>query len=145
MRRLTSGQRIAGGLVAGFITVLTLVLPWFDVLGRQRSSIDIIRSASILDVIEGWVRVLVIIGWLLAPILVSIAMFVAAAGKHRTSAILLLPVGLTTVLIVGAGLVISEVDLAWGAFVGLLSAICTSILAIMVISNRPPRNDRAHP
>ena len=138
MKTLSTGPLIAAGLVAGFFTVISLVLPWFDILGRNRSSIDIVRSASVLDVIEGAVKVLVIAGWLLAPVLVSAAMFLAASGRHRIAAFLLLPVGLVTVLVVGAGLVVDEVGLAWGAFVGLISAIAASILAIMVlVSPRP--------
>lgn len=143
MRNLPTGPLIAAGLVAGFFTVVSLVLPWFDILGRDRSSIDILRSASVLDVIEGAVLVVVIAGWLLAPILVSAAMLFAAAGRHRISALLLLPVGLVTVLVVGAGAVIYEVGLAWGAFVGALSAIVASILAIMVLVGVRQTSSRA--
>ena len=133
MSRLFSGPLITGGLIAGFLTVTTLVLPWFDILGRQRSSIDILRSASVLDVIEGPVKVAVIAGWLLAPILVSAAMLLAASGRHRIAAALLLPVGIVTMLIVGAGFVRDEVDLAWGAFVGLTTAAVASALAVLVL------------
>ena len=90
MSRLSSGPLITGGLIAGFLTVVTLVLPWFEILGRQRSSIDILRSASVLDVIEGPVKVAVIAGWLLAPVFVSGAMLLAASGRHRIAALLLL-------------------------------------------------------
>ena len=133
MSRLFSGPLITGGLIAGFLTVTTLVLPWFDILGRQRSSIDILRSASVLDVIEGPVKVAVIAGWLLAPILVSAAMLLAASGRHRIAAALLLPVGIVTMLIVSAGFVRDEVDLAWGAFVGLTTAAVASALAVLVL------------
>ena len=88
-----TGPRIAAALGAGFLAVVSLVLPWFDILGRQRSSIDIVRSASALDVLEGGALVAVLAGWLLAPILVSIALFAGAAGRHRLAAGLLTPVG----------------------------------------------------
>ena len=133
MRRLSSGPLITGALIAGFLTVTTLVLPWFGILGRQRSSIDILRSASVLDVIEGPIKIAVIAGWLLAPILVSSAMLFAASGRRRIAASMLLPVGIVTVLIVGAGSVIDEVDLVWGAFVGLVAAAVASALAILVL------------
>ena len=138
VRRLSTGPLITGGLVAGFLTVISLVLPWFDILGRERSSIDILRSASVLDVIEGGLKVVVISGWLLAPVVVSAAMLLAASGRHRTAALLLLPVGLITVLVVGAGFIVDEVGLAWGAFVGLLSALPASILAMMVLASPRP-------
>ena len=134
MSRFPSGPLITGGLVAGFITVTSLALPWFDILGRERSSIDILRSASVLDVIEGPVKLVAIAGWLLAPVLVSAAMFTAASGRYRIAAALLLPVGVVVLLIVGAGAVRDEVDLAWGAFVGLLAAAAASALAIVVLA-----------
>ena len=95
-----------------------------------------------LDVIEGAVKVVVFAGWLLAPVLVSVAMFLAASGRHRSSAVLLLPVGLVTVIVVGAGFVVDEVGLAWGAYVGLVSAIAATILAIMVLVT--PVNQEPH-
>lgn len=138
MKRFSTGPLITGGLVAGFFTVLSLVLPWFDILGRERSSIDILRSASVLDVIEGSLKVAVIFGWLLAPITVSAAMFLAASGRHRMAAVLLLPVGAMTMLVVGASLVVDEIGLAWGAFVGLGSALAAFILAVMVLLSPRP-------
>ena len=136
MSQLRSGPLIAVALAAGFVTVVSLVLPWFDILGAQRSSIDILRSASALDVIEGSLAVVVIGGWLLAPVLVSIAMFVAASGRHSIAALLLLPVGLATIVVVGAGLFVDEIGLVWGAFVGLIAALVASGLALVVLSQR---------
>ena len=138
MKRFSTGPLITGGLVAGFFTVLSLVLPWFDILGRERSSIDILRSASVLAVIEGSLKVAVIFGWLLAPVPVSAAMFLAASGRHRMAAVLLLPVGAMTMLVVGASLVVDEIGLAWGAFVGLGSALAAFILAVMVLLSPRP-------
>lgn len=93
-----------------------------------------------LDVIEGGLKVVVIFGWLLAPIVVSAAMFFGASGRHRIAAILLLPVGIVTVLVVGAGLFVDEIGLAWGAVVGLVSALAASILATMVLASPRPVN-----
>lgn len=136
--RLSSGPLIAGALAAGFINVASLVLPWFDVVGRPRSSIDILRSASALDVIEGGLKIVVVGAWLLAPVLVAGAMLFGAAGRHKLAAVLLLPVGIFTLFAVGAGLVIDEIGVVWGALLGLVSAILASILAIMVLmSSRP--------
>ena len=131
--RPSSGPLIAAALVAGFINVASLVLPWFDIVGRPRSSIDILRSASALDVIEGSLKIVVVGAWLLAPILVAGAMLLGAAGRHKLAAALLLPVGLFTLFAVGAGLFIDEVGVVWGALLGLVSALLASILAIMVL------------
>ena len=133
---LRRGPLVATALVAGFLTVLSLLLPWFDVLGRERSSIDILKSASVLDVIEGPVKALVLGGWLLAPVLVSVAMFAAASGRHRAAVVLLLPVGVATITVVVAGGLVDEVDLVWGAFVGLGLAVVVSLLTVLVLLSR---------
>ncbi len=131
--RVSSGPLVAGALAAGFINVASLVLPWFDVVGRPRSSIDILRSASALDVLEGVLKFIVVGAWLLAPLLVAGAMLLGASGRHKLAAVLLLPVGISTMFAVGAGVFIDEIGVVWGAFLGLVSALCASILAIMVL------------
>lgn len=111
----------------------SLVLPWFTISGRSRSSADLLSSASALDVIDGGVKVVVIGGWLLAPVLVATAMLFAAAGRHRLAAVLLSPVVVLTLLVAGIGLVVDAVDLAWGAFFGAVFALVASVCAIMVL------------
>lgn len=128
-----SGTVISIGLAAGFVAVVSLVLPWFDVLGRQRSSFDMLRSASALDVIDGGVRIAVIAGWLLMPLLLTAAIFLGAAGRYRFAAAILLPIGLLTVAVAGVGLVVDDIGLAWGALLGAVSALIASALAIMVL------------
>lgn len=125
---------MAVALTAGFLTVVSLVLPWFDLLGKERSSIDLVSSASALDVIDGGVKILVIFGWLLAPLLVSIAMFVAAAGRHRLAAILLLPIGVLFVAVFVIGMLVEDIGIAWGAIFGAVFAALTTVFAIMVLS-----------
>ncbi|MDW3176683.1 MAG: hypothetical protein R8J94_04765 [Acidimicrobiia bacterium] len=139
MRRLSSGSLISAALVAGFLTTASLVLPWFTIAGKSRSSVDLLSSASALDVIEGGVKVAVIGGWLLAPVLVAAAMLLAASGRHRLAAGLLVPVVASTLLVVAIGLAVDAVDLAWGAFVGAVFALLASACAIMVLAT--PRTD----
>ncbi len=133
MGRMSSGPLISGGLVAGFGAVVSLVLPWFDVVGRKRSSIDILRSASALDVIDGWLRLAVIAAWLLLPVVLTGAIFLGAAGRHKVAAGTLLPIGLVTLLVAVIGLIVDEVSLAWGAVFGTMCALCASALAMMVL------------
>ncbi len=133
MRRLGSGPLISTALVAGFLTTISLVLPWFTIAGRSRSSADLLSSASALDVIEGGVKVAVIGGWLLAPLLVAAAMLLAASGRHRLAAALLAPVVLLTLLVAGIGVAVDAVDLAWGALFGVVFALLASACAIMVL------------
>lgn len=133
MRRLGTGPVIATALAAGFLTTISLVLPWFTIAGKSRSSIDLLKSASALDVIEGGMKAAVIGGWVLAPVVVAVAMLVAASGRHRFAAGLLSPVVLLILLVVVIGFTVDAVDLAWGAVVGAVFAIVASSCAIMVL------------
>ena len=92
-----------------------------------------LSSASALDVIEGWVKIAVIGCWLLAPILVAVAMLVAASGRHRASAVILSPVVLATLVVAVIGLLVEDITLAWGALFGLAFAVLASVCAIMVL------------
>ncbi len=115
------------------------MLPWFTIAGKSRSSVDLLSSASALDVIEGGVKVAVIGGWLLAPVLVAAAMLLAASGRHRLAAGLLVPVVASTLLVVAIGFAVDAVDLAWGALIGAVFALLASACAIMVLVT--PRTD----
>lgn len=124
---------VATGLSAGFVATISLVLPWFTIGERSRSSVDLLSSASALEVIEGGVKAAVIGGWLLAPVFVAVAMLVAASGRHRLAAGLLAPVALLTVVVVVIGGFVDAIELAWGAFVGVVFAVIASACAIMVL------------
>lgn len=136
MIRPRSGPLVATALASGFLATLSLALPWFTISGRSRSSVDLLSSASALDVIDGWVKVAVIGGWLLAPIIVSAAMLVAASGRHRRAAMMLVPVALVTLAVVVIGATNDRIQLAWGAGFGGVFAALASACAIMVLVTR---------
>ncbi len=133
MPRFRTGPLVALALGAGFLATISLVLPWFTIAGRSRSSIDLVSSASALEVIEGPVKVAVIACWLCAPLLVALAMLVAASGRHRAGALLLSPVTGIMLLVVIIGTVVDDIRLAWGATFGLVFAAAASTCAIMVL------------
>lgn len=133
MARLGSGPLVAIALGAGFLATISLVLPWFTIAGSSRSSIDLVSSASALEVIEGPVKVAVVVCWLCAPVLVASAMLVAASGRHRAGALLLAPVTGILLLVVVIGVVVDDIRLAWGATFGVVFAVAASTCAIMVL------------
>jgi len=140
----STGPTVAAALGAGFLAVLSLVFPWFEILGKKRSSIDLISSASALDVIEGGLKVLVIAGWLLAPILVASAMLLGAAGRHVFSAILLLPIGVLLLAVFVLGVVVDEIGIAWGAiFGGVFAALATFFAMMVLVMSRKSAPDSA--
>lgn len=131
--KVSSGPLVAAALGAGFLAVVSLVLPWFVLLGKARSSIDLLGSASALDVLEGWVKVVVFAGWFLAPVLVSVAMFLAAGGRHKAAAILLLPIGLLLLGVFVVGVLVDEIGIAWGSIFGGVFAALATVFAMMVL------------
>lgn len=126
---------VAGAVGASFLATCTLVLPWFDVAGRARSSIDLIASAGALDVIEGGTRVAVVALWLTLPMLSAIALFLFALGRYRGAASLALVVGGVVVAILALGFIVDEVGLAWGAWLGAVSGVIAAGCAIMVLAS----------
>lgn len=124
---------LIGAIVAGFLTAVTLILPWFQVGGSQKSSIDLIGSLGALDVIEGNVKRIVVLAWFAIPVLVGSAMLVAASGRYRAAAFLLTPLGPLLGGIVLLVLVVETGLLAWGAYVTALFAIAATASATMVI------------
>ncbi|NNC81663.1 MAG: hypothetical protein HKN94_16080 [Acidimicrobiales bacterium] len=121
-------------LSSGFLAAVTLVLPWLTISGRSRSTIDLIGSAGALDVLNGFWKALVITGWFLFPATVAAAMLVAASGRLRIAAWLVLPLAvLLAVLVVGLRLLLGEGTIAWGAWLTGLFAAAATGSAIMVL------------
>lgn len=126
---------LVAAIVAGFGCAVGLILPWFDLGGDARSSIDLIASLGALDVIEGGLKVAVVAAWLLTPVAVSAAMLLTAAGRYRAAAWCLLPLGAAMPLLVGIVAIVDLSVLAWGAYVTAAFALSTFALAIMVLVN----------
>ena len=122
---------MAAAVGAGFLTACTLVLPWFQISGRARSSIDLISTAGALDVIDGGLRLFVVGMWLLLPVLVSAALILYAAQRTMASAILIGLVGAVVLIVLALGLVIDGVALAWGALVAAVCAVAAVSCAMM--------------
>jgi len=124
---------LIGTVAAAFATALSLLLPWFELSGRRRSSIDLIGSAATLDVIEGTSKALVVGAWLAIPVMVAVVMLIAASGRTRLAAGLLLPIGPLLAVCVVAILAKARGAAAWGLWVSLAFAVLTSILAAFTL------------
>ncbi len=61
-------------------------------------------------------------------------MFLAAAGRHRLAAGLLVPIGLVMVIVFIAGIAVDEIGIAWGAIFGVVFAGLSTVFAIMVLA-----------
>ncbi len=121
------------GVAAAVAAVLGLFAPWARSGSTDRSSVDLLRSAGVLDVISGWQRPMAVVAWYLVILLTAAALVALAWGRVRASAVALLPLGpaLTGALVIVAR---SPLPLRWGAVVttglGLTATVAASLVLI---------------
>lgn len=120
--------------MAGFVMAASLVLPWFDISGRARSSIDLISSASALEVIDGSMRFVVIGLWMLVPICVAGALLAFAAQRARVAMVLLAVTAVAVLAVLVIAFAVGEISLAWGAWLAAVCAVAALGCAMMVLS-----------
>jgi hypothetical protein len=120
-------------LVPALAAVLSLLAPWFYSGARPRSSIDLLASAGALDLVEGPVRLGVVLVWLLVPLLVAAAILAAAARRFRLSAALVVPVGIIAVPAASLLLVSLGDAAGWGAWASAGFGLLSTVLAIGVL------------
>ena len=110
--------RFRAWLVAGIGVgaALGLLLPWARSGGRTRSTLELLSSASALDLLSGWTRALVVGGWLLVVIGAAAGLVGVAWDRPAVARIGLVMVGPALVL-AALAIVWSPLSIAWGAWV----------------------------
>lgn len=100
----------------GVAAALGLLLPWATTGGRSRSTVGLVSSASALDLLDGWARVLVVAGWMLVVIGAAVGLLGVAWDRPGIARAGLLVVGPA---LVGAAVLVawSPLSIAWGAWV----------------------------
>ena len=100
----------------GVAAALGLLLPWATTGGRSRSTVDLVSSASALDLLDGWVRILVVGGWMLVVVGAAAGLLGVAWERPGIARAGLLVVGPA---LVGAAVLVawSPLSIAWGAWV----------------------------
>lgn len=126
-RRRTACEAIM--LTSGCVMAGSLVLPWFQVSGRRRSTIDVISSASALEVLDGAAKLGVLTAWVTIPLAVAAGLAGWAVHRMRASTWC---VGLAGTLMVAAALTAWRVSdqLSWGWWVSSASGVVVIITAI---------------
>ena len=119
-------------LAGGIGIVLSLLLPWLHLSGRDRSSIDIIGSAAALELLDGTTTWVVVGLWLSVPIAVAAGLLMWALHRHRASRRLIVAASL---LIAGCCLITawtlgSVMEIGW--YVGLACAVASTGSALVL-------------
>jgi hypothetical protein len=134
------GRAIPGWAPAAvaLVSVASLFAPWLRSGQRQRSSIELLDSASALRVLEGSREWLAVSAWVAIPVLTGFALVALAWGRERMSARLLLPVG-PLLGLAFLTVTTSPFSVLWGAFLGVSAGLATTSLASLILIAELPR------
>ena len=127
------------------LAVVALLGPW-AALGRRRfSSLDLISSASALELIDGRRKQLVLAAWMVIPALTAAGYVLAAIGRWRAWAWTLALTGPTYLVALLAIRARSPLRTLWALHLGVAAALATTAIALIVLRlSRPaPAVDRS--
>jgi hypothetical protein len=137
--RVVSGRRewaLAGVAIAG---AASLLLPWARTGDRTRSSLDLASSASALDVVTGWQRVAMFVGWFAVVAGAAVGLVCVAWDRPRWAVCALAVVG-PGLLIAVAAAVASPFALEWGVWLasglGATASIGSGLVVLTHVSMR---------
>ena len=133
----TTGDRIRIWLpaTAAVASVSCLLAPWVRSGRVDRSTIDLLSSASALDVWDGREEMIALSAWYLLPLLAAGATIGAGWHRRRFSAACALPIG-PLMALAWLAVVWSPFDARWGAPLGTALGLTASILAGLVLIRR---------
>jgi hypothetical protein len=137
---LVPRDRRASWVVAGTVTstlaVAALLGPWAAFGSRRFTSLDLISSASALELIDGRRKQLVLAAWLVIPALTAAGYVLAALGRWRLWAwtlLLMAPTYVTALLTIRSR---SPLQTLWALHLGVAVAIATTVTGIALLLSR---------
>ena len=137
--RVASGRREWGVAIIGVVAALSLLLPWARTGSRSRSSIDLMSSATALDIVSGWQRLAMFVGWFGVVAAAAAGLLLVARDRPRLGVRMGLVVGPALGVAVAA-VVASPFQLAWGAwFASGLGATASIGSGLVVLKHRSMR------
>lgn len=121
--------------VGAVASVLSLLAPWVRSGRVDRSTIDLLSSASALDVWSGGEEIVALSAWYLMPVLAAGAVIGVGWQRIRFSAWCAVPIGpLMTAAF--AAVVWSPFAVRWGAWLGIALGLTTSFFASLLLIGR---------
>lgn len=124
---------LIGGVVASSLAAAALLLPWVALGRREFSSLDIISTASALEIIEGRQKHIVVACWMIIPVLVAVGYVLAATAHRRAFACSLLPLGpiyLAAILGISSN---TPVVVRWGLQLGVVAGVVSTLLGVLIL------------
>ena len=122
----------------GVVAVLCLLAPWARSGRVDRSTIELLSSASALARWDGNDERLALAAWFLLPVLAAAAAVGAGWGTPRFSAACVLPIG-PLMAMAWLAVVRSPFDARWGALAGTVTGLTATVLAaLLLIRTREP-------
>ncbi len=126
------------GTTAGLLAAFALLAPWARSGDTDRSSIELLGSAGVLEVISGWQRPAAVLAWYLVVVLAAAALVAVAWQRPIVAAWALLPIGpamLAAAVIVAR----SSLPVRWGAVAGVLAGLMATTGAILILMTHESR------
>ncbi len=123
----------------GVVAALGLLLPWARTGVRSRSSIDLLSSASALDLLSSGQRTLLYVGWSLVVVGAAVGLVLVAWDRPAAGLVATAVVGPA---LIGAVVVVawSPLAIAWGAWfasgLGATASIGSGLLVLTHVSGR---------
>lgn len=128
--------------VAAGAAAVSLLAPWVRSGRVDRSTIELLESASALDVLDGRAEIGALAAWYIVPVLAAGAAVSAGWHRKRLTAAFALPMG-PLMLFAWWAVASSPLDTRWGAALGGLLGACASVLAtLLLIEARHPAEGR---
>jgi len=125
-------------LVAALVAVAAMLAPWTGSGRVDRSIFGTMSSASALDLLSMWQKVVVTTVLILVVVAVSAAVLATAWGRSVVASVAL--VGTGPILLVAAAVVgSSPLALRWGGYLSGGAGIVASTCATILVAARLPR------
>lgn len=127
------------GLATSTLAVAALLGPWAALGSRRFTSLDLISSASALDLIDGRRKQLVLAAWMVVPALVAAGYVLAALRRWLLLAPAFIALGPTYAAALVALRSRSTLRTLWGLHMGVAAAAATTIVGVaLLVPRRPP-------
>jgi len=128
--------------VAAVASVLCLLAPWVRSGRVDRSTIELLSSASALDLWTGREEVIALSAWYVLPVLAAVSVLAAGWRRNRFSAWCAMPIG-PLMAAAWAAVAWSPFEVRWGGWAGMILGLMTSLFAsLLLIVEREKRGGR---